>query len=61
MSGLESLPFVPTQATRLTAARLGALGDRIDADLAAGRHRAVIGELEGIVAEHPFEERFWGS
>ena len=43
------------------AARLAALGDRVDADLAAGHHREVIAELESIVAEHPFEERFWGQ
>ncbi len=61
LSGLESLPFVSTQATRLNAARLAALGDRVDADLAAGLHREVIAELESIVAEHPFEERFWGQ
>ncbi len=61
LSGLEALPFVSTQATRLNAARLAALGDRIDADLAGGLHREVIAELESIVAEHPFEERFWGQ
>ncbi|HUY22853.1 MAG TPA: BTAD domain-containing putative transcriptional regulator [Acidimicrobiales bacterium] len=61
LSGLESLPFVGTQATRLNAARLAALGDRIAADLAAGRHGDVIAELETLVAEHPFEERFWGQ
>ncbi len=33
LAGLESLPFVSTQATRLNAARVAALGDRVDADL----------------------------
>jgi DNA-binding SARP family transcriptional activator len=59
LAGLESLPFVSTQATRLNAARAAALGDRFDADLAAGQHREIIPELESFVAEHPFEERFW--
>ena len=48
-SGLESLPFVSTQATRLErGTRSAALGDRVDADLAAGHHREVIAELESI-------------
>ena len=49
LAGLESLPFVSTQATRLIAARVAALGDRVDADLAAGNHREVIAELETFV------------
>ena len=61
LAGLESLPFVSTQATRLNAARLAALGDRVHADLAAGRHRDVIAELESLVAEHPYQERFWAQ
>ena len=61
LSGLESLPFVSTQATRLNATRLAALGDRVDADLAAGHHRELISELETLVAEHSFEERFWAQ
>jgi DNA-binding SARP family transcriptional activator len=61
LAGLESLPFVSTQATRLNAARLAALGDRVHADLAAGRHREVIAELESLVAEHPYQERFWAQ
>jgi len=61
LAGLESLPFVTTQVTRLNAARLAALGDRIDADLAAGKHRDVVAELKALVSEHPFEERFWAQ
>jgi DNA-binding SARP family transcriptional activator len=61
LAGLESLPFVSTQATRLNAARVAALGDRVHADLAAGRHREVIAELESLVAEHPYQERFWAQ
>jgi DNA-binding SARP family transcriptional activator len=61
LAGLESLPFVSTQATRLNAARAAALGDRFDADLVAGQHREIIPELEAFVAEHSFEERFWAQ
>ena len=50
-------PFAQSEIARLEEARLGALEERIDADLARGRHAAVVSELEGLVAEHPFRER----
>ena len=59
--GSNHCPSSSTQATRLNAARLAALGDRVQADLAAGRHREVIAELESLVAEHPYQERFWSQ
>ena len=34
-----------------------ALDHRIDADLALGKHHAVIAELERLVVAHPFRER----
>lgn len=41
---------------RLTEQRLLALEDRIEADLELGRARAVVGELEGLVAGRPLRE-----
>ena len=38
--------------------RLAALELRIDADLALGRHDAVVAELESLVTAHPLRERF---
>ena len=35
--------------------------DLIDAELAAGRHAAVIGDLETLTREQPFRERRWGQ
>jgi class 3 adenylate cyclase len=32
---------------------------RVAADLAAGRHAEVVGELEALVREHPFREGLW--
>jgi serine/threonine-protein kinase PknK len=49
--------FASTEAARLEELRLVALDHRIDADLSLGRHHAVIGELERLVAAHPFRER----
>lgn len=45
-------------ATQLDALRMEALETRIDADLACGQHRALIGELEALTTEHPFRETF---
>ena len=48
--------FANTEAARLDELRLVALGHRIDADLALGKHHAVIAELERLVVAHPFRE-----
>ena len=47
------------EADRLLELRLEALELRIEADLALGRAHAVIDELEGLLAEHPYREAFW--
>lgn len=39
---------------------LRATEDRIDDDLAAGRHAELVPELERLVAVHPGRERVWG-
>ena len=48
--------FANTEAARLEELRLVALGHRIDADLALGKHHEVIAELERLVVAHPFRE-----
>jgi len=50
-----------TEAQRLEELRVAVLEDRIDADLAAGGHSALAGELEALVAEHPLRERLRGQ
>ena len=40
-------------ALRLAELRLAALEERIELDLAAGRHREVVRELRRLVTEHP--------
>ena len=50
-------PFARAEIARLEEARLAALEDRISADLATGRHTAVIGELEALIAAHPLREQ----
>ncbi|MBV8690673.1 MAG: AAA family ATPase, partial [Actinobacteria bacterium] len=48
------------EAARLEEARLGALEDRIEADLACGRHQSLVGELDLLTRTHPLRERLWG-
>lgn len=45
------------EIARLDELRLTALMDRIDCDLALGRHENVLGELQLIIREHPLHER----
>jgi predicted ATPase/DNA-binding SARP family transcriptional activator/predicted negative regulator of RcsB-dependent stress response len=47
------------ESRRLEELRLVALEGRIEAQLELGLHAELVGELEGIVAEHPLRERFW--
>jgi YVTN family beta-propeller protein len=42
---------------RLEELRLEAIEERIEADLALGRHRDLVAELESLVASHPLRER----
>ena len=49
--------FCQTEIARLEALRLGALEERIDADLALGRHADVVAQLEGLIDEYPLRER----
>src|SRR5437667_8817770 len=45
------------EIAQLDELRLTALMDRIDCDLALGRHDQVLGELHVLVGEHPLRER----
>ena len=57
-------PTPPSRRPRwdeLDDLRATALEQRIDADLALGRHADLIGELESLVAEYPLREHAWGQ
>ena len=56
----EEEPFRAT-AQRLDGLRVLALEERIDADMALGRHGELVSELEGLVEQHSFRERMWGQ
>ena len=50
-------PFAQTEIARLEELRLVALEERIDADLALGRHVELVAELEALVDSQPLRER----
>jgi len=55
------VPFARAAGVRLDEQRLAALEQRIDADLALGRHAQLVPELEGLVREHPLREHLRGQ
>lgn len=61
LAGIELESSARNEVARLDQLRLDAQLDRIDCDLALGRHAEVIGELEGLIREHPLYERLWGQ
>ena len=54
-------PAVVAEVTRLEELRLVALEERLEADLADGRHAELVGELEALIANHPLRERLRGQ
>jgi DNA-binding SARP family transcriptional activator len=57
LADLATEPFAQAEILRLEELRLAALELRIETDLALGRHRELVGELEVLVHEHPLRER----
>jgi DNA-binding SARP family transcriptional activator/ABC-type branched-subunit amino acid transport system substrate-binding protein/DNA-binding beta-propeller fold protein YncE len=61
LADLSNGSFASAEIARLDELRLEALEERIDADLALGRHAALVGELEALVGRHPLRERLRGQ
>ena len=55
---VEAHGYLDAEISRLNELRSAASAARIDADLALGRHAELIGEIDALLIEHPFEERF---
>jgi predicted ATPase/DNA-binding SARP family transcriptional activator len=58
LADLSWEPFAQSEIMRLEELRVAALEERIDADLALGRHGQVVAELERLVGDQPMRERF---
>jgi ABC-type transport system substrate-binding protein/DNA-binding SARP family transcriptional activator len=61
LADLEFEPFARLEVERLEQLRLLAVEERVEADLALGRHTAACPELEVLVEEHPLRERLRGQ
>ena len=59
LAELASESFAQVEATRLEELRLLAVESRLEAELALGRHAAVVPELEALVHSHRYRERLW--
>src|SRR3954454_12042791 len=57
LADLASTPFAPAEIARLEEQHLAALELRVEADLAAGDHAELIGELQQLTTQHPWRER----
>jgi DNA-binding SARP family transcriptional activator len=57
LADVEFEAFAQPEIARLEEERLAALEERIDADLEAGRHNELVGEVEALVEHHPVRER----
>ena len=60
LADVSSEPYAQLEIARLEELRLGALENRIESDLALGRHAEVVGELRALVVQHPLREAFRG-
>ena len=57
LADVAAEPFAQLEILRLQERRAAAVEDRIEAELALGRHSALVGELEALVAAEPLRER----
>jgi predicted ATPase/DNA-binding SARP family transcriptional activator len=53
--------FAQAEATRLNELRVSALEDKLEAELALGRHGELIGDLETAARDNPLRERLWAQ
>jgi class 3 adenylate cyclase len=61
LADLLDAPAAQAEATRLEEARLAAVEERVDADLASGAHGELAAELEALTRAYPLRERLWAQ
>jgi DNA-binding SARP family transcriptional activator len=57
LADLTYEPFAQPEIARLEELRMAVLEQRMDADLAVGRHAELVGELEALIVRNPLRER----
>jgi alpha-glucoside transport system substrate-binding protein len=61
LDDLSGQPSLQPEIARLEELRLGATEERLAAELAVGRHRQLVPELQRLAGRHPFRERLWAE
>ncbi|MCV7198079.1 BTAD domain-containing putative transcriptional regulator [Mycobacterium angelicum] len=61
LEDLRDFEFVEAFAAALAEDKLVALTARAEAEIACGRAHSIAGELEALVAEHPYREPLWAQ
>jgi YVTN family beta-propeller protein len=61
LAGAHETPSTRAETLRLEELKLEAIEDRVDADVALGRHADLVPELEALVRREPFRERLSGQ
>jgi predicted ATPase/DNA-binding SARP family transcriptional activator len=61
LADLAAAPFAPAEIARLEEQYLAAVEVRADAELAAGRHAELVGELQQLTTQHPWRERLYAQ
>ncbi len=57
LGGVSTNSLLAAERARLEEERLGAVIEGVELDLELGRHGELLGQLEGLVIAHPFQER----
>jgi predicted ATPase/DNA-binding SARP family transcriptional activator len=58
---LEDSELFRPELDKLEESRLDAYQDLAEVELALGQHGTLVGELQTLVAQHPYRERLWAS
>jgi SARP family transcriptional regulator, regulator of embCAB operon len=61
LDDLREFAFVDAFATALAEEKVAVHTARAEAEIACGRAESVVGELEALIAEHPYRERLWAQ
>ncbi|GAA4290136.1 response regulator transcription factor EmbR [Mycobacterium paraffinicum] len=61
LADLRDFDFVDAFAAALAEDKLMTLTVRAEAEISCGRTHSIIGELEALVAEHPYREPLWAQ